>query len=179
MGEDFQNDLDNILSQHIPLLCNNLKGFINLVLKTFKEKSVEKMKSSSIVPRQLRIAMESAPINGNSGMLGRMKVLMIKPLEIAMMSPPILAACKVSNNTLIKVTVKKAIDQAFNAYCQEKNIEEEPALAAPAAPAPTALPVPTAPAALPAPAAPSIGGKRRKTKSNQKRNKRKTRRSLK
>jgi hypothetical protein len=169
LGKDFQNDLDLVLDQHLPLLCKDVNGFVAMLLKTFKQRSIEKMKSSAYIPRQLRMAVEVAPINSNSGMFARMRSLMVKPLQVAMMSPPILAACKTSNNTVVKATVKKAIDQAFNSFCQEKNIPTSPTPATPApTPATPATPPATPPpATAPAPATPTKGGKR-KTRNHRK-----------
>ena len=188
LGKDFQNDLDAVLQQHLPLLCKDVNGFVAMLLKTFKERSIEKMKSSAYIPRQLRMAVEVAPINSNSGMFARMRSLMVKPLQVAMMAPPILAACKTSNNAIVKAAVKKAIDQAFNSFCQEKNIPT--ANTPPASPVPTAPPTtpttppvtPTAPPTTPttppvtptAPPAVAKGGKRKTRNRRKNRSTRKT-----
>lgn len=129
LGPDFKDKLVNLIKDNFSLLCNNPSGFIIKVIDTMKEKISAKLKVSTIPGSgAVRIAMEQT--------LDIMKTqagLVAGPLQIALATPPAVAACRAGQSDTVMAVLKQAIDTSFTKICGEaaaKAIKEENAVAA-------------------------------------------------
>jgi len=90
LGPDFKDKLVDLIKDNFKLLCNNPSEFIKKVIDTMKDKISVKLKASTIPGSgAVRIAMEQT--------LDIMKTqagLVAAPLQIALATPPAVAACK-------------------------------------------------------------------------------------
>jgi len=121
LGDDFKDNIGQMVKDNIDTLCNNPEDFVTKLIDLMKEKVTTKMKESSFIPSFVRIAMEKS-----LGMLNSQKGTLSMPLKAAMMAPPMLAACKAGDNTLVSEGIQKTIDAAFAKICGDSHVEEEP-----------------------------------------------------
>ena len=121
LGDDFKDNIGQMVKDNIDTLCNNPEDFVTKLIDLMKEKVTTKMKESSFIPSFVRIAMEKS-----LGMLNSQKGTLSIPLKAAMMAPPMLAACKAGDNTLVSEGIQKTIDEAFAKICGDSHVEEEP-----------------------------------------------------
>ena len=129
LGPDFKDKLINLIKDNFGLLCNNPSEFIKHVIDVMKEKISAKLKASTIPGSgAVRIAMEQT--------LDIMKTqagLVAAPLQIALATPPAIAACKAGQSDTVMTVLKQAIDTSFTKICGEaaaKAIKQENAAAA-------------------------------------------------
>jgi len=126
LGPDFKDNLVDLIKDNFNLLCNNPSDFIKKVIDTMKNKISEKLKASSIPGTgMLRIAMEQT-LNLMKSQAG----LVAAPLQIALATPPAVAACKAGESEAVMTVLKQAIDTSFTRICgkaAEKAIKEEAA----------------------------------------------------
>jgi len=127
LGPDFKEKLVDLIKDNFKLLCNNPSEFIKKVIDTMKEKISVKLKASSIPGTgAVRIVMEQT--------LDLMKTqagLVAAPLQIALATPPAVAACKAGESDAVMTVLKQAIDTSFTKICGEaaaKAIKEEAAI---------------------------------------------------
>jgi len=120
LGDDFKDDLGKMVSENIDTLCNHPDDFVSKIIQSIKDKVSAKLKESHLIPSFVRIAMEKS-----LGMLDSQKGTLAIPLRAAMMAPPMIAACKAGDNTLVKQGIQKTIDEAFEKICGESHVEEE------------------------------------------------------
>jgi hypothetical protein len=127
LGPDFKDKLVDLIKDNFKLLCNNPSEFIKKVIDTMKEKISVKLKASSIPGTgAVRIVMEQT--------LDLMKTqagLVAAPLQIALATPPAVAACKAGESDAVMTVLKQAIDTSFTKICGEaaaKAIKEEAAI---------------------------------------------------
>jgi hypothetical protein len=127
LGPDFKDKLVDLIKDNFKLLCNNPSEFIKKVIDTMKEKISVKLKASTIPGSgAVRIAMEQT--------LDIMKTqagLVAAPLQIALATPPAVAACKAGESEAVMTVLKQAIDTSFTKICGEaaaKAIKEEAAI---------------------------------------------------
>ena len=127
LGPDFKEKLVDLIKDNFKLLCNNPSKFIKKVIDTMKEKISVKLKASSIPGTgAVRIVMEQT--------LDLMKTqagLVAAPLQIALATPPAVAACKARKSDAVMTVLKQAIDTSFTKICGEaaaKAIKEEAAI---------------------------------------------------
>ena len=121
LGDDFKDNIGQMVKDNIDTLCNHPEDFVTKLIDLMKEKVTTKMKESSFIPSFVRIAMEKS-----LGMLNSQKGTLSMPLKAAMMAPPMLAACKAGDNTLVSEGIQKTIDAAFAKICGDSHVEEEP-----------------------------------------------------
>jgi len=121
LGDDFKDHIGQMVKDNIDTLCNNPEDFVTKLIDLMKEKVSTKMKESSFIPSFVRIAMEKS-----LGMLNSQKGTLSIPLKAAMMAPPMIAACKAGDNTLVSEGIQKTIDAAFEKICGDSHVEEEP-----------------------------------------------------
>jgi len=138
LGPDFKDKLVDLIKDNFKLLCNNPSEFIKKVIDTMKDKISVKLKASTIPGSgAVRIAMEQT--------LDIMKTqagLVAAPLQIALATPPAVAACKAGESEAVMTVLKQAIDTSFTKICGEaaaKAIKEEAAIVN-AVSAPVAVP---------------------------------------
>ena len=138
LGPDFKDKLVDLIKDNFKLLCNNPSEFIKKVIDTMKDKISVKLKASTIPGSgAVRIAMEQT--------LDIMKTqagLIAAPLQIALATPPAVAACKAGESEAVMTVLKQAIDTSFTKICGEaaaKAIKEEAAIVN-AVSAPVAVP---------------------------------------
>ena len=141
LGPDFKEKLVDLIKNNFKLLCNNPSEFIKNVIDVMKEKISVKLKASTIPGSgAVRIAMEQT--------LDIMKTqsgLVAAPLQIALATPPAIAACKAGESDAVMTVLKQAIDTSFAKICgaaAAKAIKEENAATAAAV---EAMPVVTQP----------------------------------
>ena len=127
LGPDFKDKLVDLIKDNFELLCDNPSEFIEKVIDTMKEKISVKLKASSIPGTgAVRIVMEQT--------LDLMKTqagLVAAPLQIALATPPAVAACKARKSDAVMTVLKQAIDTSFTKICGEaaaKAIKEEAAI---------------------------------------------------
>ena len=120
LGDDFKDHIGQMVKDNIDTLCNNPEDFVTKLIDLMKEKVTTKMKESHFIPSFVRIAMEKS-----LGMLNSQKGTLSMPLKAAMMAPPMLAACKAGDNTLVVEGIQKTIDTAFEKICGDSHVEEE------------------------------------------------------
>ncbi len=127
LGPEFKDKLVDLIKDNFKLLCNNPSEFIKKVIDTMKEKISVKLKASSIPGTgAVRIVMEQT--------LDLMKTqagLVAAPLQIALATPPAVAACKAGESDAVMTVLKQAIDTSFTKICGEaaaKAIKEEAAI---------------------------------------------------
>jgi hypothetical protein len=121
LGDDFKDHIGQMVKDNIDTLCNNPEDFVTKLIDLMKEKVTTKMKESSFIPSFVRIAMEKSLC-----MLNSQKGTLSIPLKAAMMAPPMMAACKAGDNTLVSEGIQKTIDAAFAKICGDSHVEEEP-----------------------------------------------------
>ena len=138
LGPDFKDKLVDLIKDNFKLLCNNPSEFIKKVIDTMKDKISVKLKASTIPGSgAVRIAMEQT--------LDIMKTqagLVAAPLQIALATPPAVAACRAGESEAVMTVLKQAIDTSFTKICGEaaaKAIKEEAAIVN-AVSAPVAVP---------------------------------------
>jgi hypothetical protein len=127
LGPDFKDKLVDLIKDNFTDLCDNPSEFIEKVIDTMKEKISVKLKASSIPGTgAVRIVMEQT--------LDLMKTqagLVAAPLQIALATPPAVAACKAGESEAVMTVLKQAIDTSFTKICGEaaaKAIKEEAAI---------------------------------------------------
>ena len=192
LGPDFKDKLVDLITDkdNFKLLCNNPSEFIEKVIDIMKEKISVKLKASSIPGTgAVRIVMEQT--------LDLMKTqagLVAAPLQIALATPPAVAACKAGESDAVMTVLKQAIDTSFTKICGEaaaKAIKEEAAIvnavSAPVVPQPIPQPQMMQQQPMmqpqmmmqPMPTAAAAGGKRRRyrRKTRKSRKSRKARKS--
>ena len=113
LGPDFKDKLVDLIKDNFKLLCNNPSEFIKKVIDTMKEKISVKLKASSIPGSgAVRIVMEQT--------LDIMKTqagLVAAPLQVALGTPPAMAACKAGESDAVMAVLKRAIDTSFTKIC--------------------------------------------------------------
>jgi len=127
LGPEFKDKLVDLIKDNFTDLCDNPSEFIKKVIDTMKEKISVKLKASSIPGTgAVRIVMEQT--------LDLMKTqagLVAAPLQIALATPPAVAACKAGESEAVMTVLKQAIDTSFTKICGEaaaKAIKEEAAI---------------------------------------------------
>ena len=127
LGPEFKDKLVDLIKDNFTDLCDNPSEFIKKVIDTMKEKISVKLKASSIPGTgAVRIVMEQT--------LDLMKTqagLVAAPLQIALATPPAVAACKAGESDAVMTVLKQAIDTSFTKICGEaaaKAIKEEAAI---------------------------------------------------
>ena len=120
LGNDFKDHLGEMVSENIDTLCHHPDDFVGKIIQSIKDKVSTKLKESHLIPSFVRIAMEKS-----LGMLDSQKATLAIPLRAAMMAPPMIAACKAGDNTLVKQGIQKTIDEAFEKICGDSHVEEE------------------------------------------------------
>ena len=108
LGDDFKDNLGKMVSENIDTLCNHPDDFVGKIIQSIKDKVSAKLKESHLIPSFVRIAMEKS-----LGMLDSQKGTLAIPLRAAMMAPPMIAACKAGNNTVVAKGIQKTIDEAL------------------------------------------------------------------
>ena len=128
MGPDFKDKLVDLIKDNFNLLCNNPSEFIKKVIDTMRDKISAKLKASSIPGTGLvRMAMEQT-LNVIKTQAG----LVAAPLQIALATPPAIAACKAGESDAVMAVLKQAIDTSFTKICgaaAAKAVKEENAAA--------------------------------------------------
>ena len=120
LGDDFKDQLGQMVTENIDTLCNHPDDFVGKIIQSIKDKVSSKLKESHLIPSFVRIAMEKS-----LGMLDSQKSTLAIPLRAAMMAPPMIAACKAGDNTVVKQGIQKTIDEAFSKICGDSHVEEE------------------------------------------------------
>ena len=128
LGPDFKDKLVDLIKENFNDLCNNPSGFIKKVIDVMKDKISAKLKASSIPGTGLvRMAMEQT-LNVIKTQAG----LVAAPLQIALATPPAIAACKAGESDAVMAVLKQAIDTSFTKICgaaAAKAVKEENAAA--------------------------------------------------
>jgi len=121
LGDDFKDHIGEMVKNSIDDLCNHPDDFVGKIIQSIKDKVSTKLKESHLIPSFVRIAMEKS-----LGMLDSQKGTLSMPLKAAMMAPPMMAACKAGDNTLVAQGIQKTIDEAFAKICGDSHVEEDP-----------------------------------------------------
>jgi len=113
LGPDFKNNLVDMIKKKFSDLCNNPSKFIEDIIDVMQEKISKKLRASTIPGSgAVRIAMETA--------LSAMKTqsgLVAAPLQVALATPPAMAACKAGESDTVLAVLKRAIDTSFARIC--------------------------------------------------------------